>query len=352
MTSTGTDQARAYKSAIVLLNLNGTADTLKCLESIRAIDPETCLTIVVDNGSNPDPCSEIAQAYPWAKIIRREDNGGWAGGNNTGIRYALEHGADWVLLLNNDTIVDPRIMERLLTAAEQFPDYGVIGPIICYMDEPENVMTDGVRFNRPGYPGFFERLPVPAAKTDPPSVEPCDIVNGCCMMISRRVFEQAGLIDERFFIIHEESDFCLRALQAGFKCGILAEPLVWHKGGSWFKQTGKGLKRYYDARNLILLLQKHNAKHRGGKGSLASWLQYLKYVYYRYCVEREEGEETAADAVLFGLCDGVAGRYGIQGRPPKIMLAGTRWVFRARHALGGDRAKNRGQADAVPVRQA
>src|SRR5208282_3930208 len=127
MTSSPSDEVRSYEVAIVLLNFHGTTDTLKCLDSIRAIDPESCLTIVVENGSTPDPSSELTQAHPWVKVMRREDNGGWAGGNNTGIRYALENGAEWVLLLNNDTIVAPKLVDRLLAAAQHHLVYGIIG---------------------------------------------------------------------------------------------------------------------------------------------------------------------------------------------------------------------------------
>jgi len=337
---------------IVLVNFHGTIDTLKCLDSIRAIDPQSCLTIVVDNGSTPDPSSEFTQAHPWVKVIRREDNGGWAGGNNAGIRYALEHGARWILLLNNDTVVAPELVDRMLAAARHAPGHGILGPIICFMDDPGTVMTDGCRFNRPGFPGFFERIPVPIARSDPPTVVSVDIVNGCCMMISRRVFERIGLIDERFFLIHEEADFCLRARQAGFECGIVAEPLVWHKGSSTFKRTGKSLQRYYDARNLFLLLWNHQARQGGRRTALPSWFQYLKYLYYRFSIEREQGEEKAADAVLSGLCDALAGRFGPQGPPPRIALAWVRWIFRIGHALRGGQPKRRDQVDALPVRQA
>ena len=342
------------KLGVILVNYNGTKDTLKCLDSMQSIDLGDCLTVVVDNGSTPDPSTQIAEAHPWVKVIRREENGGWAGGNNAGICYALEHeSAEWILkLLNNDTVVAAKLVDRLLAAAQHDSNYGIVGPIICFMDDPETVMTDGCRFNRPGFPGFFERIEVPVAPSDPPQVTPVDIVNGCCMMVSRRVFERIGLIDERFFLIHEESDLCLRARQAGFECGIVAEPMVWHKGGSSFKRTGKGLKRYYDARNLVLLLRKHGGKHRGGRTGLPSWFTYLRYVYHRFTIESEEGEETAADAVLSGLCDGLAGRYGPHGPPPRIALAGTRWIFRFAHALRGGRPKPGGRADAVPVRQA
>jgi GT2 family glycosyltransferase len=346
------DGSESRRVAIVLVNFHGTIDTLKCLDSIRGIDSEKCLTIIVENGSVPDPSSQLTQAYPWAKLIRREDNGGWAGGNNAGIRHALEHGAEWILLLNNDTIVAAHLIDRLLAAAQHNPDHGILGPIICFMDDPETVMTDGCRFNRPGFPGFFERIPVLPTLADSPQVASVDIVNGCCMMISRRVFERIGLIDERFFLIHEESDFCLRARQAGFECGIVAEPLVWHKGSSTFKRSGKSLQRYYDARNLFLLLWKHRAKHQGRRTALPSWFQYLKYVYYRFSIEHEHGEEQAADAVLIGLCDALAGRFGPQGSPPKISLACFRWIFRAGHVLRCGRPKSQDQIDAVPVRQA
>ena len=342
----------SFSAAIVLVNFHGTIDTIKCLDSIRAIEPENWLTIIVENGSIPDPSNQIAQAHPWAKLIRREDNGGWAGGNNAGIRHALEHGAEWILLLNNDTIVAPELMNRLLAAARHAPDHGILGPIICFMDDPEMVMTDGCRFNRPGFPGFFERIPVPIALNDRPCVVPVDIVNGCCMMISRRVFERIGLIDERFFLIHEEADFCLRARQAGFECGIVAEPLVWHKGSSTFNRSGKDLQRYYDARNLFLLLRKHLARHLARRTAFPSWFQYLKYVYYRFSFEREQGEEKAADAVLIGLCDALAGRFGPQGPPPRIALGWLRWIFLCVHAVRGGRRENRDPIDAVSVRQA
>ncbi len=352
MASTASDAARSPKVGIVLLNYHGTSDTLKCLDSLRAIDPENCLTIVVDNGSTPDPTGQFSQAHPWVTVIRREENGGWAGGNNTGIHHALEHGAEWVLLLNNDTIVAPQLVDRLLEAARHHPDHGIVGPVICCMDDPDTVMTDGCRFNHPESPGFFERIVVPIERMDPPRVDPVEIVNGCCMMIAKQVFDQIGLIDERFFLIHEESDFCLRARQAGFACGILAEPLVWHKHSSAFARAGMSLQRYYDARNLHLLLRKHQASHRGGRGALVSWLEYLKYVYYRFTIEREQGQEKAADAVLSGLCDALAGRFGPQGPPPRFALAGLRQLFRIGHTLRGGRPGRQDQANAVPVRQA
>ena len=135
------------------------------------------------------------------------------------------------------------------------------------------------------------------------------------MMISKRVFERIGLIDERFFLSTRNRISACGPARPASNAGIVAEPLVWHKGSSTFNRTGKSLQRYYDARNLFLLLRKHQASHRGGRGAFASWLEYLKYVYYRFSIEREQGQEKAADAVLIGLCDALAGQVRSPGLP-------------------------------------
>jgi GT2 family glycosyltransferase len=315
---------------IVAVNFNGLEDTRKCLNSLAAISSPLVSTVVVDNASVEDPTPSLRAEFPWAHLVRNPVNGGWAGGNNVGINYALQRGADQVVLLNNDTIVSPDFARRLLAAATAHPDFGVLGPIINFMDEPEKVMTDGCLFNRRGYPGFFQRLPVPLSQADPPAVTEVDIVNGCCMMIGRRVFERIGLIDARFFLIHEETDFCLRAQQGGFRCGVLGDVLVWHKGSSSFKRSGKPWQRYYDARNLRLLLKKHRSTKPSGRGPWSSRLQYLKHVYFRYSVEREEGHSDAADAVLEGVCDALAGRFGPYTPGPRPAVPLLRTVFELR----------------------
>src|SRR3954452_1497802 len=216
---------------VVLVNYNGTEDTRKCLRSLEKLtDP--CSVVLTDNKSNDDPLPKLRAEFPWVHYVQNTVNGGWSGGNNCGIRYALDRGATWLFLLNNDTTVRPDVVGRLLAAAEARPDYGILGPVIRYMDEPELVMTDGVVFNRPGYPGFFQRVEVPERSAEPPVVTDVDIVNGCAMMVRADVFRRIGLIDDRFFLLHEEADFCLRAKAAGFNCGVLAEGMVWHKGSS------------------------------------------------------------------------------------------------------------------------
>ena len=310
---------------IVPVNFNGLEDTRKCLHSLAALTTPASV-VLVDNASDDDPTEVLKSEFPWANVIRNAVNEGWSGGNNAGVRFALERGADFVVLLNNDTTVHPDLVARLLAAADARPAFGILGPVIRYMDEPDQVMTDGVAFNRPGYPGFFQRQPIPER---PGQVDETDIVNGCCMMVRRAVFEKIGLIDNRFFLVHEESDFCLRAREAGWKCGVLAEGLVWHKGSSAFKRTGKRWQRYYDTRNLGLLL----SRHHGRRGSFGSYASYLRYAYHRYCHERESNQRAAADAVLEGLVDAATRRYGAYERRSRWAVPVLRCVFEAARGL-------------------
>lgn len=294
---------------IVPVNFNGLEDTRKCLCSLAALSSPASV-VVVDNASAIDPTAALTAEFPRVHLVRNTTNKGWSGGNNTGIQFALDRGADFVILLNNDTTVRPDLVARLLAAANTHPDFGVIGPVIRYMDEPELVMTDGVAFNLPRTPGLFARVAVPEVTGDPPAVTEVDVVNGCCMMVRAGVFRRIGLIDDRFFLIHEESDFCLRAQAAGFRCGVLAESLVWHKGSSSFKRSGKRWQRYYDTRNIGLLLARHTRGRPGARPGPASYAAWLRYAYHRYCHEQEDGQPDAADAVLEGLIDAATRHYG------------------------------------------
>jgi GT2 family glycosyltransferase len=318
--------------AIVVLHYGDVQDTWRCLDSLERLHSISHQVVVVDNGSSPAASPEIVRRYPRLHVIRRETNGGWAGGNNTGIRYALEQGAEHVVLLNNDTTVAPHLLDALLQAARGAPEFGILGPVISFMDEPDQVRTDGCMFAEPGRNGFFHRREVPLTAAGSSAITEIDIVNGCCMMVDARVFRTVGFIDERFFLVHEESDLCLRARRAGFRCGIIGEPLVWHKGSRSFETTGKPVQRYYDARNLFLLLRKHSRKLRSGDSwaSSGSWrwhLEYMKYVYYRYCVERDTGRDETAWAVLEGIWDAWGGCFGSYVQRKRPGVRALRWLF-------------------------
>jgi GT2 family glycosyltransferase len=311
----------------LVLTYNGLEDTRKCLRSLASQAAAGHAILVVDNGSTDGTMAAVAGEFPWAKLFRVEKNQGPSVGNNRGIEHALAQGAGSVLLLNNDTTVAPDLIDRLIAAAAANPGYQIIGPVINYMDEPAVVMTDGVTFNPPGNNGLFVRKVAPLVAAPAIAITPVDIVNGCAMLVSAEVFRKIGLFDEQFFIYHDETDFCLRAIAAGFRCGVMGQQLVWHKGSSTFKATGKRFARYYDSRNLVYLLKKHDGARLHGRRRRQTAATCFKYLYFRYCHEREDGHPDAADAIIEGLLDGLAGRQGAFVKQRRRLVPAVRAAF-------------------------
>ncbi|MGL6072846.1 MAG: glycosyltransferase family 2 protein [Fimbriiglobus sp.] len=320
---------------IVLVDYNGLEDTRKCLESLEKVTGEF-ETVVVDNCSKVNVREALASHFPKAHFVRSDINGGWAGGNNIGMKFAFEHGGEVAILLNNDTTVPPEFNERLQAAMDAHPAYGILGPIIRFMEPPHEIQTEGVVFNRPNEPGFFQKHRVPLSTQNPPLLEDVDIVNGCCLMVRKSVVDKIGYIDEEYFLIHEESDFCLRCQEAGFKNGVLGESLVFHKGSSSFKREGKRLQRYFDARNLGRLLTRHRDR-RTSRGVLSSRIHHWKYAYYRYAIERENGFPDSGEAVIEGMYDSLRGYWGGYSQRPRPGLAVLRAMFSLAWRLSGSR---------------
>lgn len=329
---------------IVVLNYNGLPDTLECLASLEPVRGNGDVRIwVVDNDSAIDPRAAIGKAYPWCEVVRSDENQGWAGGNNIGIRMALKADCQWVMLLNNDTRVSPDIIGRLLAAVDSDPSVGVVGPLIHEWDPPERVQTAACFFNRPEHDGMLQSVAASDHRTDPPSTVDTDIVNGCCMMIRADVIRKIGEVDERFFLIHEESDFCLRVKQAGFACRVLSEGHVWHKHSVTFGRDPSPLQRYYSARNAWLLTRKH-AKFPATRGRWSSFWLLLRHGWYMIDHDIQSGRPDAARAVIVGTLDAWTGRFGRRPERSRRFLSAVAslaikalsWISSRRHnRLGG-----------------
>ncbi len=317
--------------AVIVLNYNGLADTLKCLESLQHLEGDPCRIVLVDNASEVDPRMQAERVLPALESIRTERNLGYAGGNNRGMEYALEHGAEFLLVLNNDTVVAPALVTTLLAAFDRDPSLGILGPVVNAMEQPEHIMTYAAAFNRGPATEFFERVFVPL-DVDPPVVAPVDIVNGCCMMIRAAVVRRVGMFDEDLFIVHEESDLCLRAGRAGFRCGLVGRAsLVWHKGSSAFDRAGRQVQRYFDTRNLFHILRRHTGRVPGSRPKVASLRAALVYAYHRYTIEAEADKPVAAKAVVDGVYDALMGRFGPYVDRPRPGAGALAALFRLAH---------------------
>jgi GT2 family glycosyltransferase len=228
------------KAYIIVLNWNGWEDTSRCLSSLQQLDYRNHCVIVVDNGSTDDSVARICEAFPAVKLVETGKNLGFAGGCNVGIREALAEGADFIWLLNNDTIVDPGALRAMVDKAGTNPRVGAVGSAIYFMDEPQQMQVWGGGYINLwlGRSGHFLQ-PVPDQRIP--------FLTGASLLISRRAIEVVGMLDEGFFMYWEDADFCFRLRRAGWLLAVAGKSRVWHKGATFVGKGSVSSYRYFNA---------------------------------------------------------------------------------------------------------
>jgi GT2 family glycosyltransferase len=218
---------------IIVLNWNGLNDTLDCLESLGQLDYKNYKVLVVDNGSVDGSVPVTRERFPEVTIVENGENLGYAGGNNVGLRYAMAQGADYALLLNNDTVVDPAFLRVLVDEVQAEPAVGIAGPTIYYHERPDIIWSAGgaIDWQR----GSTRMVGLDERDEGQFGAEPrpVDFVTGCAMLVRRAVMEQVGLLDERFFAYYEEAEWCVRAARAGYKIVHVPMARMWAGLGAW-----------------------------------------------------------------------------------------------------------------------
>jgi GT2 family glycosyltransferase len=241
---------------VIVLNWNGREDTIACVESLRQVDYSNFVVMVVDNGSIDGSVPAIRERFPSLEIVENGHNLGFAEGNNVGIRLALERGADYVFLLNNDTVAHPSLLHELVSAAERCPEGGVFSAKIFYQAEPTRIWYGGATWD-PQRMEFRHLVDDSQAHTDARGVAETDYACGCAFLARSSVLRKVGLLDPKFFLIYEESDLCFRARRAGFACYYVPSAVLWHKVSSSFGGSDSPLFMYFTTRNRLLWGERH-----------------------------------------------------------------------------------------------
>ena len=226
--------------AIVVLNWNGWKDTQMCLSSLRQLNYQNYEVIVVDNGSSDDSVARIGSEFSEATIVKTGKNRGFAGGCNLGIAHALSDNADFVWLLNNDTIVDPEALQCLVNRAKADGRIAAVGSAIYFMEEPHRLQAWGggrVNFWLGRSRHFLAAVPDDGV----------DFITGASMLISRVSLESVGLLDEQFFMYWEDADFCFRLRKANWKLAVAGDSKVWHKESASVGKNSVSLDKYFNA---------------------------------------------------------------------------------------------------------
>ncbi len=244
--------------AIVILNWNGKEDVLRCLSTLPRIRYSNWSATVVDNASFDGSVEAIRQWFPWQRVLVMEKNLGFCGGNNRGIADALERGADYVLLLNNDTELHPELLTKLVEVAESDPRIGAVGAKNILLEDHRLVWGayGELRYHRDLVHLVGSRV------SDGPQltvVKDVDWVIGNGMMLRREAIETVGGFDENFFGYHEDVDWCVRARKAGFRIVYNGYAIIYHRG---FGAAHPARPRpfpvlYFLGRNSMLFARKH-----------------------------------------------------------------------------------------------
>lgn len=254
--------------SIISVNFNQLKVTEDFLKSLRKISYPNYEVIVIDNASDEDPTEYLCKTYPEIKCLRSEENLGFAGGNNLGIRQAK---GEYFMLLNNDTEVDPGFLEPLVEAMRSNPKIGMVGSKIRYYYQPDIIQFAGAtpmtRFTATSH--FIGNNQKDVGQYDTQTSTP--FVSGAALMVSRKICKEVGLMASFFFLYYEELDWQCRIRTAGYEIHYIPKSLVMHKESvSVGKQSS--LQAYWKTRNRLLLIRRN----------FSNYEVFISYIYMSF----------------------------------------------------------------------
>jgi GT2 family glycosyltransferase len=277
------------KIFVVILNWNRAQDTIECLRSVSQlrVGGYELRTIVVDNASSDDSIKKIAGFDPELKIIKNNENLGFAEGNNVGVRYALQNGADYVLVLNNDTLVAKNLVKELLQVAEKHKNFGAASPKIYF--------AKGFEFHKGRYKeselgkviwyagGDIDWQNVYGTTHGVDEVDkgqfdqegPTDFATGTAMFLSAQALKKVGLFDRRYYLYFEDTELSQRLKKAGFAVLYAPKGIVWHKVAQ-SSGIGSGLNDYFLTRNRLIF----GLKYAPFRAKLALIKESIRFLIY------------------------------------------------------------------------
>jgi GT2 family glycosyltransferase len=242
----------------IILTWNRRDEVLGAVRSLARLSYRNFVPIVVDNASEDDTIEVLRAAFPDVKILANNRNLGYTGGNNVGIRYALEQGAEYVMLLNNDARVHRFLIDRLLAVMQSDERIAVVGPKNLYEHNPDWIWGAWAEVS---YGPMLTRIHGRNELDGPKfaGIRDVDQVIGCGYLWRRAALEDIGLLDTQFFGYHEDVDWCWRARRRAWRVVFCGDAIVYHKGGV---STDKRYRRampvmYFLGRNAILFTRKH-----------------------------------------------------------------------------------------------
>lgn len=220
---------------VVVINWNGEEDTAACLDSFLGQRGVATEILLIDNASVDGSGDRLHERYPSVPYLQAGENLGYAGGSNRGIEWALALGAEWVLVVNNDTVADPDCVRRLLDAAATDSRIGALAPLIVRFDRPDRIWFAGGRYDRVRAVGTHRSIGaavrdvLPATPVGNAAWRECSFLTGCCLLLRRSALDEVGLFRADYFAYVEDLELSLRLTDAGWRIGWVPDARLMHR---------------------------------------------------------------------------------------------------------------------------
>lgn len=295
--------------AIILVNWNGLMVTKQCLDTLRSIQYRSFQVIVVDNASSDGSADILRNEYPEVVVISAGSNLGFAGGNNLGFRYAFQYKFSYILMLNNDTIVEADFLDHLVSYMDTHPEVGAIQPRIHFEHDRSLIWNGGSK--HAVWPGFLytedvHRKPSKSAL----QLKKVDWITGCAFLIRTSVLQQTGLLAENMFMYSEDVDLSMRIKALGYTLIYHPQAVIYHIAGMSNKTTTKGkegyvhpLVHYYNQRNRLWILKKYTPSYAIPTVVICNFFYIILIIGYFAL----RGRFNKLKAVLKAVKDGLSG---------------------------------------------
>jgi len=242
------------KVGIVILNYNGSDDTLACIDGLKKRVSSQAQIIVVDNNSTQEQVEKLsALTQINVTVIYHNENCGYAAGNNIGIRHALKIGCEYICILNNDTLIEEDFLSPCITFLDNHPNVAIVSPALLNIEGTQVQSTGGDIFIKKG---IVTQKNSGVEYSSLPEVIRCDYVGGACMVFRASLMNELGFIPEHYFLFYEETEWCYRIGQKGYENVILTSTYIRHKESASINKVGS-LKDYLMARNRIVFVKRN-----------------------------------------------------------------------------------------------
>jgi GT2 family glycosyltransferase len=317
--------------AIIVLNRNQEGYTRDCLASLLQADYPRFRILVVDNGSADDSLQRVAEEFPAVNFLWLKDNRGVAGGRNAGLHDSLQWQPEYVLFLDNDTVVAPDLLTRLVTRLKADPGIGAVQPKIYFADSPRKICSVGGKL----YPRISHYRHPSSGQIDSGQIQEAasvDWLSGCATLVRAKAFHEIGLLDETYSpYCHEDVDLSMRLRKSGYRLMVEPAAVVWHRVSSLARLNHDKLRN--QAKGHILFLRFHT-KFFDLPFSIA-WISF--HMARRYLFPALVRRDWASAAGVFrGIWEGLE-----QERLPLKLVSNSSQTTAASSITGGASARSR-----------